>query len=83
MADDRNETIIELGDDRTADNESDGKLYIIPNKEQFSTRPCGCEKKRSHVPKNVDDPRVLPDLLGDRKHASDDAKRFSSEVGLR
>ena len=80
---DRKVMIIELGDDRTADDESDGKLYIIWKKEQFSTRPRRCEKKRPHATKNIDGPRVQPDLFGDRKHVSDDAKRLASEVGLK
>ena len=83
VADDRKVTIIESGDDRTADDESDGKLYIIWKNEQFSTRPRRCEKQRPHAPKNIDDPRVQSDLFGDRKKVSDDAKRFASEVGLR
>ena len=72
MADDRNVTIIELEDDRTVDDESDGKAYIIW-KEWSSIRPREREGKRPHVPKNI----------GDRIQVSDDEKRFASEVGLR
>ena len=73
MAGDRNVTIIEPGDDRSTDDESDGKPYIIWNQEESSIRPRGREEKRPHVPKNV----------GHRIQVSNDAKRFASEVGLR
>ena len=66
VAEDRNGTIIEPGDGRTADDESDGKPYIVWKKGQSSIRPHGREKKRPHVPKKVDDLRVQPDLFGDR-----------------
>ena len=67
VADDRNVTIIELGDDRSADDESDGK----PNKSgrRSGLRPRG----REDVSKNI----------GGRIQVSDEAKRFASEVGLR
>ena len=73
VADDGNVTIVESGGDRTADDESDEKLYIVWRKTDLSTRPRGCEEKRPHVPKNI----------GDRLQVSDDPKRFASEVGLR
>ena len=66
MAGDGNVTTIEPGDFRTADDESDGKPYIIWNKEQSSTRPRGREENRPHVPKNI----------GDRLQVSDDAERL-------
>ena len=72
MADDRNVTIIEPEDDRTADDESDGKPYIIW-KLRSSIRPREREGEWPHVPKNI----------GDRIQVSDDEKRFASEVGLR
>ena len=38
------------------------------------------QEKRPHVPKNIDDQRVQPDLFGDRIQVSDDAKSFAREV---
>ena len=58
VADDRNETIIELGDDRTE------KLCIIGKKKDFSTRPRGREEKMPHVPKNIDERRVPVECVG-------------------
>ena len=73
VADNRNVTISEPGDDRTADDESDGKSNIIWETEQSSTRSRGREEKRPHVSKNT----------GDQMQVSADAMRFASEVGLR
>ena len=73
VADDRNVTIIELGDDGTADDLSDGKTEHMWKKDRSSIRPRGREEKRPHVPKNI----------GHQEQVLDDAKRFASEVGLR